>query len=271
MQVPPALPVPPALRPDLVLAARGSFSSAQRRCGFLMQFVNASFTSQLLTRRCRKAPRNALRSRGAPAHGCSPFPSRRRRTAPPCRHSRTSPPRSAPGWAAAGCNPPPPNLSPVPGSGGGAAALRGGPVQEAEPRNGDGAVPLVRRAAVLTVLPPRAAPRLLSVRGRHEGGQRRGPARHPRRQGGGLAPRTGCGCLRRVPAAGRPQPEPPIPQPAAGGGGAGAEGREGGAARRGRAERPPVLAESSFASPGAGGSALRGLPGAIPEGEKLLP
>ena len=124
LQVPPALPVPPALRPDLVLAARGSFSSAQRRCGFLMQFVNASFTSQLLTRRCRKAPRNALRSRGAPAHGCSPFPSRRRRTAPPCRHSRTSPPRSAPGWAAAGCNPPPPNLSPVPGSGGGAAALR---------------------------------------------------------------------------------------------------------------------------------------------------
>lgn len=125
---------------------------------------------------------------------------------------------------------------------------------------------------MLTVLPPRAAPRLLSVRGRHEGGQRRGPARHPRRQGGGLAPRTGCGCLRRVPAAGRPQPEPPIPQPAAGGGGgAGAEGREGGAARRGRAERPPVLAESSFASPGAGGSALRGLPGAIPEGEKLLP
>lgn len=109
-----------------------------------------------------------------------------------------------------------------------------------EPRSGAGAVPLMQRVAVLavlTVLSPRAAPRLLSVRGRHEGGQRRGPARHPQRQGG-LAPRTGCGCLRRVPAAGRPQPEPPIPQPAAGGGGgAGAEGREGGEARRGGAVR----------------------------------
>lgn len=164
-------------------------------------------------------------------------------------------------------------------------ARTGRPVREApgaEPRSEDGAVPFGQLGAVLavlTVLPPRAAPRLLSVRDRHERGQRRCPARHPQRQGG-LAPRTGCGCLRRVPAAGRPQPEPPIPQPAAGEVGRG--GRElepragrGEAARRGRAERPPVLAESSFAPRrpplGAEGSALPGLPEVIPEDEKLLP
>lgn len=84
-----------------------------------------------------------------------------------------------------------------------------------------------------------------------------------------LAPAAAASAVCQPPAA-RSQSRP-FRSRRRGGGGAGAEGREGGAARRGRAERPPVLAESSFASPGAGGSALRGLPGAIPEGEKLLP
>ena len=102
---------------------------------------------------------------------------------------------------------------------------------------GDDAPPA--RAAPRRPGPPREASPTPAVRGRRS----HWPAAAPNQRGGG---KPGRGVTSRT--------ERPL-----------------GAARRGRAERPPVLAESSFASPGAGGSALRGLPGAIPVGEKLLP
>lgn len=111
----------------------------------------------------------------------------------------------------------------------------------------------------LTLSSPRGARRLLSVHGQHEGDERRLPVSHPRRQGG-LAPRTGCGCLRRVTAAGSRRPEPPIPQPAAGGAATGGEERR----REGGARRVP--ARSKVAARSSARSGERGVLRALPAG-----
>lgn len=154
---------------------------------------------------------------------------------------------------------PSPNPTSAPGAGlpaggcpPGDARVRGSPLRP-PPKFGVG--------DALTLSSPRGARRLLSVHGQHEGDERRLPVSHPRRQGG-LAPRTGCGCLRRVTAAGSRRPEPPIPQPAAGGAATGGEERRG-EERRGKergepGECPPARSKVAARSGERGG--LRALP-----------
>lgn len=151
---------------------------------------------------------------------------------------------------------PSPNPTSAPGAGPpaggcppGDARLRGSPLRPP---------PKFGVSDALTLSSPRGARRLLSVHGQHEGDERRLPVSHPRRQGG-LAPRTGCGCLRRVTAAGSRRPEPPIPQPAAGGAATGGEERRGGSPA---SARPP--AAKSPPGAGSGAASGRSRPGAAP-------